>query len=96
MARKLKRKQLSYKELERLAEAWSRDPDIARKMCIFLKQFGPSGSDSVNDFFKWVKREHGVSVECATWTDPDATLHMDYQAKFASEEDELAFTLRFS
>lgn len=96
MMRKLKGKKLSLSELNRLAEAWSKDPEIARKTCSFLQQFGPSGSDLVHDFFKWVKKEHRASVKCHQTETPDGeACRIDYYASFTNEEDELEFTLKF-
>lgn len=87
--------QLSYAEIERLAEAWSRDADIAKKIRTFLEMFGPSGNDLVVDFFNWAKKEHGATVKCSVIVDDTNSTHMEYEARFKREEDELAFTLRF-
>lgn len=95
MRQKSKSKPLSLNEIERLAEAWSSDRVLAQRMRNTLEQFGPGGSDLLTDFFWWIKNEHKALVSAHQWMDCEGTARVEYAVKFNSEEDELAFTLRF-
>jgi hypothetical protein len=89
-------KPLSSAEIERLAEDWSRDETMSRRLCVFLEQFGPSGSEIVEDFFKWVRIKHNGIVTYHQMTNPTQDEHTSsYTIEFPEEIDEVAYTLRF-
>lgn len=91
-----KEQELSMNEIERLAEAWSLDKATAKRIRIFLQEFGPSDSDLIFDFFKWVKTEHGGLVTYHMPGDPrEIEQYANYTINFVNDMDKVAYILRF-
>jgi hypothetical protein len=95
---KMTRLKLSKKSLFNLLCYWETDEVAARKIAVFLEEFGPSNSPVVKEFFSWVKDElHGLMIyELLPDNQAEELYNSVYYIEFANEIDATAFILRFS